>query len=429
MSLEFAVFDAETTGFFPEKDDRLTEVAILRLDARGKVLRTFHSLINPERPLPASRTRTWTDEDFNEAPKFGDIAGGIVEFLSGAVIISHNVVFDLLFLKEEFNRLGHSLPSLSSICTLELARRLVPEPRSRRLNDVCRELGLAYGGVRNALEEARATRLVFLQGLKQLKITSVKDLGISGQPPEKDQWPHIAQTGQSFIPGSSGAEAPPPPDLPSAPDTMQNLVDRSKAEQQENASLDQYLILLDQILEDRVITEDESEARAKLAKELNLGRMEIDKANKTYMKELFVAAWRDGKITAGEKEDLEQVRKLLSIPFQDYAELMQAAKKEAESSPEPAGFMVSREKIQGMSVCFAGPPRCKVRGMVPSELFAQSIAKENGLSVMQNLSSALDFLVVPDRDNSTIDLDDAQEMGVRILAEPVFWRMIGVDIQ
>lgn len=432
MSLEFAVFDAETTGFFPEKDDRLIEVAILRLDARGKTLRAFHTLIHPDRPLPPSRNRKWNDDDFEKAPKFGDIAGDVIDFLAGAVLISHNVVFDLLFIKEEFNRLGHTLPQLTSICTLELARRLVPEPKSRRLPDVCRELGLSYGGIRSALEEAKATRLVFLQGLKQLKIQSIKDLGITGQPPEKSQWPDIAKKGKAFIPDSPLPVAAPPPKQETPPqhtETMHNLVERADAKHQETANLDQYLILLDQILEDRIITQDETEALNKLSMELNLFKTEIENAHKAYMKELFIAAWRDGKITQGEKADLEIVRKLLSISFQDYAELMQTAKKEAQASPEPAGFLISKEKIQGMSVCFAGPPQCKVRGMIPSEMFAQSIAMENGLTVVSQLTSDLDFLVVPDRNDSQVDLEEAQEMGVRILAEPVFWRMIGQDIQ
>jgi DNA polymerase-3 subunit epsilon len=350
----------------------------------------------------------------------------MIEFLAGAVLISHNVVFDLLFIKEEFNRLGHTLPTLSSICTLELARQLVPEPKSRRLPDVCRELGLTYGGSRSALEEAKATRLVFLQGLKQLKIQSIKDLGITGQPPEKSLWPDIPSMGRSYIPGaeSSPEPAPAPP-----PDTMQNLVERADAKHQETVNLDQYLILLDQILEDRVITDDESQALTKMETELNLFKTEIEGAHKAYLKELLIAAWRDGKITQGEKEDLELVRKLLSISFQDYAELMQKAKKEAKSSPEPAGFLISLDKIQGMSVYFASPPLCKVRGMVPSEMFAQSIAMENGLTAAQQLSSDLDFLVVPDREKSQVDLEEAQELGVRIIAEPVFWRMIGIDIQ
>ena len=155
----------------------------------------------------------------------------------------------------------------------------------------------------------------------------------------------------------------------------------------------------------------------KLAEDHQLWKSEIEQAHQTYMKELFVAAWRDGKITAGERKDLEAVRKLLSLPMHEYSELMEKAKKEAESSPDPASFMVSLEKIRGMSICFSGSPQCKIRGTVPSEMFAQSLAMEAGLKTQTSLSGELDFLVVPDREDSNIDLEQAQELGVRILAE------------
>ncbi|MCA9484833.1 MAG: hypothetical protein KC553_13965, partial [Nitrospina sp.] len=186
------------------------------LDSRGKILRAFHTVIDPCRSLPPCRTHSLTEDDIKEAPKFGEIAGDVVDFLAEAVIISHNVIFNRLFIKEEFKRLGHALPALPSICTLELARQLVPEPRSRRLPDVCLELGLSYGGRHNALEEARATRLVFLQALNQLQIKSVKDLGITGTPPPRSAWPAITPSGRY-------TQQPSPPEKPPAQSTAATL--------------------------------------------------------------------------------------------------------------------------------------------------------------------------------------------------------------
>ena len=432
MGLEFAVFDAETTGFFPEKDDRLVELAVLRLDSRGKILRAFHTVIDPCRSLPPCRTHSLTEDDIKEAPKFGEIAGDVVDFLAEAVIISHNVIFNRLFIKEEFERLGHALPAIPSICTLELARQLVPEPRSRRLPDVCLELGLSYGGRHNALEEARATRLVFLQALNQLQIKSVKDLGITGTPPPRSAWPAITPSGrytqQPSPPEKPPAQstAPPPPTRPpSAPKPAQPPLSGNLC----TPAQDQYLILLDQILEDRIITAEETNAMDNMAREHHLTRDQIYRAHRIYLKELFIAAWRDGKVTPGEKKDLEEVRKLLSLSLQDYANLMEEAKRESAADKPPADFVASREKIRGMAVCIAGSPKCKVRGMVPSALFAQSLATEAGLVVHNQLGHNVDFLVVSDPEESASEIESAQEMGVRVLAEPVFWRMIEIDIQ
>lgn len=428
MGLEFAVFDAETTGFFPEKDDRLVELAVLRLDSRGKVLRAFHTVIDPCRGLPPCRTHSLTEDDIKAAPKFGEIAGDVVDFLAGAVLISHNVIFNRLFIKAEFKRLGHALPALPSICTLELARQLVPEPKSRRLPDVCLELGLSYGGRRNALEEARATRLVFLQALNQLQIRSVRDLGITDTPPPRSAWPVIAPSGRytrqpsppEKPPAQSTVPVPSPPPPAAKPTRSGNLCTPAQ---------DQYLILLDQILEDRIITEEETAAMDNMAREHHLTRDQIYRAHRIYLKELFIAAWRDGKVTPGEKKDLEEVRKLLSLSLQDYANLMEEAKRESAADKPPADFIASREKVRGMSVCIAGSPKCKVRGTVPSALFAQSLATEAGLVVHNQLGHNVDFFVVPDPEESASEIESAHELGVRVLAEPVFWRMIEIDIQ
>ena len=91
--------------------------------------------------------------------------------------------------------------------------------------------------------------------------------------------------------------------------------------------------------------------------------------------------------------------------------------------------LASRDQIKGKTICIAGSPRCKVRGTIPSRLFAESPAAENGLVVQPQLGSGLDYLVVPDLEAPEVDLEQAQEMGVRILAEPVFWRLIGVDLE
>ena len=192
---------------------------------------------------------------------------------------------------------------------------------------------------------------------------------------------------------------------------------------------DQYLILLDQILEDRIITDEEKAAMESMAKEHHLTPDQIHRAHRIYLKELFIAAWRDGKITAGEKKDLEEVRKLLALSLQDYANLMDEAKREFSTDKPPADFIASLEKMRGRSVCITGSPKCKVRGMVPSALFAQSLATEAGLVVKNSLTGDVDFLVVPDQEECASEIESAHEMGVRVLAEPVFWRMIGIDIQ
>lgn len=49
--------------------------------------------------------------------------------------------------------------------------------------------------------------------------------------------------------------------------------------------------------------------------------------------------------------------------------------------------------------------------------------------VKKNVTKRLDCLVVADPDSMSGKARKAREYGVRILAEPVFWRAVGVDVE
>ena len=51
-SIREIVFDTETTGFYPEKGDRLVEIGALELVNHVPTGRTYHQYINPEREVP-----------------------------------------------------------------------------------------------------------------------------------------------------------------------------------------------------------------------------------------------------------------------------------------------------------------------------------------------------------------------------------------
>ena len=54
--LDFVVVDVESTGGSPARGDRLTEIAAVRVSG-GRIVDSFESLINPQRPIPPTVTR------------------------------------------------------------------------------------------------------------------------------------------------------------------------------------------------------------------------------------------------------------------------------------------------------------------------------------------------------------------------------------
>src|SRR4030095_7548013 len=119
----FAYLDVETTGLSPWFGDRICEVAVLRCEG-DKVIDSFDSLLNPERLLSpgAARVNGLKDSDLNNAPRFTDVVERILALIKDAVIVCHNVPFDLGFLSSELGRMDKHLPTVLTLDTLEIAR-------------------------------------------------------------------------------------------------------------------------------------------------------------------------------------------------------------------------------------------------------------------------------------------------------------------
>ena len=159
---EFVVLDVETTGLQASRQ-RIIEIALVRM-AHGQVVDQWESLCQPGRRVPAYITKlTGIDDDrLDDAPAFGEIADAVLERLEGAVIVGHNVAFDISFLNEELKRIGREPVVNEHLCTLSLATRLMPGLRKPTLHAVAQRLAIP-GRSRNqhrAGSDARVTGLV-----------------------------------------------------------------------------------------------------------------------------------------------------------------------------------------------------------------------------------------------------------------------------
>lgn len=157
-ALPCVVVDLETTGLSPERGHRVTEVAAVEV-RRGEIAAEFATLVNPGRPIPSrvARTTGITDEMVADAPPFGEVAGIVRRKLEGRVFVAHNAPFDWRFLSQELRRTGGALPRGPRLCTLGLARRLLPELGSKALDTVAAHYGVEIENRHRAAGDARAT--------------------------------------------------------------------------------------------------------------------------------------------------------------------------------------------------------------------------------------------------------------------------------
>jgi DNA polymerase-3 subunit epsilon len=169
-SLSYVVVDVETTGTSPWRGDRITEIAAIVV-RDGVVAERFETLVNPERSIPPMITAltqiNW--EMVKDAPRFRDISEQLLSVLSGHVFVAHNAEFDWRFVTHEIQRAtGHRL-SGRRLCTVRLARRVLPQLRSRRLDSVAHFYGVEIFGRHRAGGDAVATAHVLLRLLDEAR--------------------------------------------------------------------------------------------------------------------------------------------------------------------------------------------------------------------------------------------------------------------
>ena len=94
------------------------------------------------------------------APKFYEVAKRIIEITEGCIVVAHNAQFDNRILRTEFKRLGYDF-SRESLCTVELAKDLIPGQDSYSLGKLTRSLGIPVSDRHRAAGDAQATVTLF----------------------------------------------------------------------------------------------------------------------------------------------------------------------------------------------------------------------------------------------------------------------------
>ena len=162
--LPYVVVDVETTGGRADGGDRITEVAAVVV-RDGVVCEVFETLVNPERPIPpwitALTNISWSM--VKDAPTFREVAPRLLGLLEGRIFVAHNATFDWNFICAEVRRATGERLDGERLCTVRLARRLLPQLRRRSLDWVCNHYGVENGSRHRAAGDAVATAHVLLR--------------------------------------------------------------------------------------------------------------------------------------------------------------------------------------------------------------------------------------------------------------------------
>lgn len=113
LNKKFIAFDTETTGFSPYKDRIIELGAVLFIN--NKETAYFNSLVKTDvkNSYYAYKVNKISEEMLESAPLEIDIYPKLVEFLEevlngNIILVAHNAIFDMRFLKNTLERLGYS---------------------------------------------------------------------------------------------------------------------------------------------------------------------------------------------------------------------------------------------------------------------------------------------------------------------------------
>ena len=396
-----AVFDLETTGLSPSKHHRIIEIGVVRLDEDFEIVECWETLINPNRDVGASGIHGLTASDLTSAPFFEDVMADIWHRFEGTIPVSHNFYFDSSFITAEYRRHGIELDAFDGLCTLQLANKLGLAPGRRRLIDLCKSLSIdvleAHSAGSDALMCAELLRII----AKEVDTPKLRS-PVSCSELWRRQATPLGTTRQKV------RQMPIQSPLQLLSERLGKISIDSSVDE---GALEEYLVLLDGILEDRVINESEAEELAIYAAERGFGAGDIEKVHYRFVAHLVALSLSDGIVTEDELRDLRRVSSLLGVELSTVDQLLTAPPRFEE---------FTKEDLAGKCVCFTGELRCTIDGDAIDRDRAEAIASSKGLFPKPSVTKKLDLLVVADPESLSGKAKKAREYGIRIIAERAF---------
>lgn len=417
-SRRYVAIDLETTGIFKHKD-RIVELSIVEIDLEsGDIVDSYTTLVDPGRPLTNPSHSGLTDELLSQAPPFSHLAAEILRRLRGRVLVAHNAALELGFIEEEFRRLELDISPLSGVCTLRLAYLFGPS--DRRLSFCCRHFGFPFQDGAGSLEDSICCARLFRHYVKLAEDEGYKDfdeLGINISLPTS--WPELPAVPANRGYGLSFSRERASKFSQQEKSYLAGLVQKLPPASRSSTAF--YYQKLDQALADGVMSLEEAEALCDLATTCGLSRVQIEAINQKYLRDLARLAFQDGGLDGhqgGEKmSHINSVGKALGLSQREIEQILL----QAQSVPQSAWSIYEKEqeKLKGKKVCFLGSSQFR------EEAFAG--AQELGLIPVEEVVKGLDYLVCAENEFQSTLADDARSRGVQVIAEPIFWRMLGIS--
>lgn len=369
-SHRLAVIDVETTGLSGR--DRIVEFACITV-ADGEVVDEYETLIQPNRDPGPVHIHGITPDMLQTAPVFEDVAADIAGRLDGAVLVAHNISFDIRMLCQEAQRLddGAELDPGNGICTYRLT--------GQKLALAAADAGLAAPN-HTALGDARITALLVGRHAPRR--------GYRGLHPAS--WRCGAAVGGFTMRR---------PDAPPRRGSLHEIAARTRWPETDDEADALYLDALDRCLDDGILETHETVWLHTLAADLELSIPHRVGLHQRYLDLLIEQVLADGIVTETEKRLADQVAEALALDL-DGLDV-------TEQPTAPVRLEA------GTGVCFTG--EAVIDGDLIPRSRLEELAAGAGMQPLRSVTRACGLVVAADPLAQSGKAHKARERGIPII--------------
>ena len=175
--LPAVVLDTETTGL-DTTQDRIVEIAAVRLEGTTEPVDRFARLLDPGVAIPASATGIHgiADADVEGAERFPSAMAALAAWVDESVVLGWSIGFDLAVLEAEHRRSGLAWTAPRSLDVRHLFQLVAPRISEPTLEMAAGCFGLSVSGRHRALGDALLTARVFQALLPLLREKEIATL-------------------------------------------------------------------------------------------------------------------------------------------------------------------------------------------------------------------------------------------------------------
>lgn len=302
-----AILDFETTGLAPGPD-RVVEVSVVRVDPGKEPRLALDTLVNPDRPMAATEIHGITDRDVSNAPRFFEVGGDFLRAISGCVVASYNIYFDIGFLSYELLRIGiHQEPP--HICLMYL-RPLLELGKRCSLSEACKAAGISLPHAHQSSADALASTQLwekYLQAMHAGALLTFGDLS------SKKQYKFFSSLKSDPLSAPNAADMPP---LLHPKSRSSVVVQREEAAREVRptdraVALHRYWDELTTVLFDLEVSRAEIKAIGNVKREFKLSEEEIRGMHARAFADLLIQSAADKVISTEERNRIKRLHDCL----------------------------------------------------------------------------------------------------------------------